>query len=299
MTKLKMQFAVTNGLPGSIQRMWRPVGNGVRFVLLATAFLSSAARGDEAFPPHRIAGNTYYVGSKALASYLIETPDGHIVINTGYEETVRLIRASIESLGFKLKDVKILLASHAHSDHVAGHAALQELTGAKVYVMKGDDTVISSGGVGQYLYSDSRWPACKVDRVLKDGDEVKLGGAKLVAHSTPGHTRGCTTWTWQVNGAEKPYNVVMIGSPNVNPGYQLVDNKDYPEIASDYVKTFETLKKLPCDIFLGAHGDYYGMLAKYERLKANTNPFIDPEGYRTYVDQKEQAFLMKLKESGK
>jgi metallo-beta-lactamase class B len=210
---------------------------------------------------------------------------------------VPLIRASIESLGFKLSDVKILLASHAHSDHVAGHAAFQELTGAKVFAMRGDDTVMSSGGVGQYLYTDSRWPACKIDRVLKDGDEVTLGGVTLVAHSTPGHTRGCTTWTWQVSDAAKKYDVVVIGSPNVNPGYRLVDNKDYPEIAQDFAKTFEVLKKLPCDVFLGAHGEYYGMLAKFERQKtATANPFIDAEGYRDYVSQKELIFEKRLKE---
>lgn len=252
---------------------------------------------DDAFPAHRIVGNTYYVGSKALASFLIETPEGHALINSGFEETVPLIRASIESLGLKPTDVKILLASHAHSDHVAGHAAMQELTGAKVYAMGGDAEVISTGGAGQYLYEDSRWPACKVDRVLKDGDQVTLGGVTLVAHLTPGHTRGCTTWAWKVDDGNKKHDVVVIGSPNVNPGYRLVDNKDYPEIAKDFSKTFQVLKKLPCEIFLGAHGDYYGMLAKYPRLKdATTNPFIDPEGYREYVALKEKTFQMKLKE---
>ena len=164
-----------------------------------------------------------------------------------------------------MRDVKILLASHAHSDHVAGHALAQELTGAKVYVMQGDDEVIASGGEGQYLYTDSRWKPCPVDVVLKDGDEVKLGGATLVARRTPGHTRGCTTWTWRVADGDKKYDVVVIGSPNVNPGYRLVDNNDYPEIADDFAKTFKTLKSLPCDIFLGAHGGYYGMPAKFER----------------------------------
>ena len=262
---------------------------------MVMSILSYSVRADEAFPSHRIAGNTYYVGSKSLASYLIETPDGHIVINSGFEETVPLIRASIESLSFKLRDVKILLESHAHSDHVAGHAALQELTGAKVYAMKGDDAVISSGGVGQYLYDDSRWPVCRVDRVLKDGDEVSLGGVTLIARSTPGHTRGCTSWTWQVTDNGKKLDVVVIGSPNVNPGYQLVNNKDYPEIAADFAKTFQVLKKLPCDIILGAHGEYYGMLAKHGRLKGSvTNPFIDPEGYRDYVAAKELVFQTKL-----
>ena len=248
------------------------------FILIAVAVLfGGSTNADEAFPGHRIVGNTYYVGSKALATYLITTPDGHILINSGFEETMPLIRASVESLGFKMRDVKIILESHAHSDHVAGHALLKELTGAKVFVMRGDEGVIASGGKGQYLYEDSRWKECEVDRVLKDREEVKLGGTTLVARLTPGHTRGCTTWAWRATEGDKSFNVVVIGSPNVNPGYRLVDNKDYPEIAADFAKTFEVLKSLECDIFLGAHGDYYGMLAKHERLKeAKQNPFPVP-----------------------
>jgi metallo-beta-lactamase class B len=270
-------------------------------LLAATAAFGQAPE-EKAFPPHRVIGNIYYVGSKDLACYLVTTQQGHILINTGFEETVPLIKASVESLGFKMTDIKIILASHAHSDHVAGHALARELTGAKVYVMAGDDQVIASGGEGQYLYTDSRWKPCPVDRVLKDGDEVKLGGAtlgavRLVARRTPGHTRGCTTWTWRVADGDKDYNVVVIGSPNVNPGYRLVDNKDYPEIADDFAETFKILKSLPCDVFLGAHGAYYGMEAKYERVKGfEKNPFIDPVGYKEYVESKEKAFRKTLEE---
>jgi metallo-beta-lactamase class B len=266
-------------------------------VLIAAGALSGqigAAR--ESFPAHKVIGNVYYVGSKDLATYLITTPNGHILINSGFEETVPLIRDGVEALGFKMRDVKIILDSHAHSDHVAGHAALKELTGAKVYVMRGDDQVIASGGAGQYLYTLSRWKPCAVDRVLEDGDVVKLGPEALVAHKTPGHTRGCTTWAWKVTVRGKTYDVVVIGSPNVNPGYRLVDNKDYPQIAEDFAQTFRRLKSLPCDVFLGAHGGYYGMLAKCERAKEKgaSNPFIDPEGYRDFVAQKEKAFLATL-----
>lgn len=264
---------------------------------LPIVLLTSVAFGqDGAFPAHKVIGNVYYVGSRDLACYLITTPEGHILINSGFEETVPLIRASVESLGFKMRDIKILLASHAHSDHVAGHAAAREQTGAKVYVMQGDDAVISSGGKGQYLYADSRWEPCAVDRVLKDGEEVKLGDTTLVARRTPGHTRGCTTWAWQVTEGDKKYNVVVIGSPNVNPGYQLKDNKEYPEIADDYKQCFETLKALRCDIFLGAHGAYYGMEAKYELSKqpGKPNPFIDPDGYQAYVGSKEKVFRSQL-----
>jgi metallo-beta-lactamase class B len=261
-------------------------------ILLATVgALSAQSDWDEPFPPHRIADNLYYVGSKGLATYLITTSRGHILINSSFERTVPIIRGNVEKLGFKFADIKILLASHAHSDHVAGHAFIKELTGARVEVMEGDAKVIATGGKGQYLY-DEGWKPCAVDRVLKDGDTVTLGEATLTARLTPGHTRGCTTWTMKAMDGGKSRNVVIIGSPNVNPGYQLVGNRDYPEIADDFAKTFRLLKSLLCDIFLGAHGSYYGMEEKFARLQKDpkTNPFVDPEGYRAYVKNREKAF---------
>src|SRR5450432_504651 len=190
----------------------------------------------EPFPPFRIAGNLYYVGSKGLANYLITTPKGHILINSDLEANVPLIRASVEKLGFKFSDIKILLISHAHWDHDAGSATIKELTGAKYMVMDADVSVVESGGKSDFQYSAAEYlyrPA-KVDRVLHDGDEVKLGDAVLVAHLTPGHTKGCTTWTMKVTDGGKTYNVVIIGSPNVNPGYKLIHNDNYPQIAEDY-----------------------------------------------------------------
>jgi metallo-beta-lactamase class B len=245
----------------------------------------------EPFPAHKIIGNVYYVGSNDLATFLITTPDGHILINSGFERTVPLIQRSVESLGFQITDVKILLASHAHSDHVAGHALLQKVTGAKVYVMRRDDQVVASGGKGQYLYTTDRWEPCQVDRVLEDRDEVKLGDVTLVARLTPGHTRGCTTWTWRVEEGGKKYDIVVIGSPNVNPGFQLADNEYYPEIAADFAKTFDVLKSLPCDVFLGAHGSYYGMTERYALLtKGQADAFVNPDGFKAYVAQKERTF---------
>jgi metallo-beta-lactamase class B len=251
----------------------------------------------EPFPPHRIADNLYYVGSRGLSTYLITTPEGHILINSSFERTVPLIRASVEKLGFKFSDVKILLASHAHGDHVEGHTLVRQLTGAQVFVMQGDDRVISSGGAGQYLYND-RWKPCPVDRVLKDGDKVTLGGVSLIAHLTPGHTRGCTTWSMQAKDGERTHQVVIIGSPNVNAGYQLANNSDYPEIAGDFARTFQVLKSLPCDIFLGAHGNYYGMEAKYAQMKSasGSNPFVDPAGYRAYIEEREKFYRETLKQ---
>src|SRR5438552_5017939 len=224
----------------------------------------------EPFPPHRIIGNVYYVGSRGLASYLITTAEGHILINSSLETSVPLIRASTEKLGFRFSDVKILLVSHAHWDHNAGSALVKELTGAKYMVMQQDVAVTEDGGKSDFRYGNvptSLYKPTKVDHALHDGEEVKLGGVVLTAHLTPGHTKGCTTWTMKVRDGGKDYNVVIVGSPNVNPGYKLVNNALYPNIAEDYARTFRVLKSLPCDIFLGAHGEYYGMEEKYARIK--------------------------------
>ena len=248
----------------------------------------------EPFPPFKIAGNLYYVGSKGLANYLITTPQGHILINSDLEENVPLIRASVEQLGFKFTDIKILLISHAHWDHNAGSDTIKKLTGAKYMVMDADVSVVESGGKTDFQYGNvaqSLYLPTKVDRVLHDGDEVKLDGTVLVAHLTPGHTKGCTTWTMKLQEGGQTYNVVIIGSPNVNPGYKLVNNAKYPQIAADYKRMFRVLKSLPCDIFLGAHGGYFDLERKYARLKENALvAFVDPEGYKKYVADKEQAF---------
>ena len=266
------------------------------FSLIAMTSFAQPPDWDEPFTPHRIADNLYYVGSRGLASYLVTTPEGHILINSSFDRTLPIIRDGVEKLGFKFTDIKILLASHAHNDHVAGHAQIQKLTGAKVFVMEGDDTVTASGGVGTYLYK-SRWTPTKVDRVLKDGDLVKLAGITLKAVHTPGHTRGCTTWTMKVADKGKTYDVVIVGSPNVNEGFQLVGNKDYPGIASDFAKSFQVFKALHCDIFLGAHGSYYGMEEKVAKLGgAMENPFVDPDGYRKYIADRERHYLKVLAE---
>jgi metallo-beta-lactamase class B len=240
-----------------------------------------------AIPGFKIAGNLYYVGTADLAVYLIATPQGNILINSDFPEDVPTIRKSIEQSGFKYADTKILLSSHAHGDHDAATSIVQKETGARVMVMDGDVAEVESTRPGR--------PGARVDRVLHDGDTVMLGGSTLTAHLTPGHTKGCTTWTMQVNDGGRRLNAVIIGSPNVNAGTVLVGNKNYPQIAEDFMKTFKVLKSLPVDLFLGAHGAYFGMLAKYERLKTGgANPFIDPAGYKVYVEEREATFLKEL-----
>ena len=193
----------------------------------AGSALGQAAPPDwtESFPPFHIAGNLYYVGSKGLANYLITTPQGNILINSDLEANVPMIRASIEKLGFKFEDTKILLISHAHWDHDAGSAMIKEMTGARYMVMDGDAAVVESGGKTDFQYGNTPaflYRPAAVDRVLHDGDEVRLGNTVLVARLTPGHTKGCTTWTMRVIERGKTYQVVIVGSPNVNPGYKLV-----------------------------------------------------------------------------
>jgi metallo-beta-lactamase class B len=249
--------------------------------------------------PFRIADGLYYVGSKDLASYLVVTPQGNILINSSLESSPGLIRTSVEQLGFKYRDIKILLISHAHWDHDAGSARVVRETGAKYMVMDGDVPVVESGGAKDFAYADSPYPKAKVDRVLHDGDTVKLGGMTLVAHKTAGHTRGCTTWTLKVRQNGKLLDAVIVGSWNVNPGFRLVDKPQqpasYPGIAEDYRKTFAVLRKLPCDIFLGAHGAYFNMLDKLQKAqKSGESVWIDPQGYQAAVAEREQAFEQEL-----
>ena len=260
----------------------------LRVVLLVlTSSIAAMAQGNPdwhaQFPAFRIAGNLYYVGTADLAVYLVRTPQGNILINSDFAEDVPTVRKSIEQLGFRYEDTKIVLISHAHGDHDEGVGQIQKDTGARVMVMDGDVADVQSTAQGR--------PGAKVDRTLHDGDKVEFGGSTLVAHLTPGHTKGCTTWTMQVEEGGKKLNAVIIGSPNVNAGYILVGNKNYPTIAQDYEKTFKVLKSLPVDLFLGAHGAYFGMKAKYQQMKAGgPNPFIDPAGYNAYVTEREAAF---------
>jgi metallo-beta-lactamase class B len=241
------------------------------------------------------------VGSQDLASYLVVTPKGDILINSSLKSSPALIQKSVEQLGFHFSDIKILLISHSHADHDAGSAEIKRLTGAKYMVMDGDVPVVESGGAKDFAYPTDLYPAMKVDRVLHDGDQVQLGNAVLVAHKTPGHTRGCTTWTMRAMISGQARDVVIVGSWNVNTGYRLVDQPgkpaSYPGIAAGYEHSFVVWKSLPCDVFLGAHGQYFDMLAKLERAKAGAGEsvWIDPEGYKAAVAEREQAFATELK----
>ncbi len=272
----------------------------VFFILLTLIFVRPALAhpNRKPFPPFRIADNLYYVGDDYQADYLIVTPRGNILINTGYASELPGVKASIKKLGFNYRDTKILLISHAHGDHEGGAALVKKETGAKYMVMDADVSVVESGGKTDFRYGSdatARYQPAKVDRVLHDGDTVRLGGTVLVAHLTPGHTKGCTTWTMTVMDNGKKRNVVIVGGPYVNPDYVLVNNANYPTIAADFEKTFKVLKSLPCDIFLGAHGMYFNLDKKYAlMMSGKKDAFVDPEGYQQFVAKKEQDFRKDL-----
>jgi metallo-beta-lactamase class B len=241
------------------------------------------------FPPHKVIGNVYYVGTKSLAVFLIVTPQGNILINSTYERNVPAIQKAVEQLGFKFSDIKILLGSHAHGDHQEGDALVKQLTGAQVMAMAEDVPALQAMKPGGKAHP--------IDKVLHDGDTVMLGGTTLVAHLTPGHSRGCTTWTLKAEEGGKRYDVVIIGSFGTNPGFKLVNNTDAPGIADEFSRTFKVARELPCDVPLGSHPGMYNLEEKFAKLgKGGPNPFIDPAGYKLEVDIDEAMFRAVLAE---
>jgi metallo-beta-lactamase class B len=262
----------------------------MRLLILFAMSLGCLAQGtwNTPFPPHRVVGNVHFIGSKELASYLVTTPQGHILINSDFESTVPLLRANVEKLGFKFSDIKIVLGSHAHGDHMEADALVKEFTGAQVMAMEQDVAALREMKPGGKTHP--------IDRVLKDGDKVTLGGSTLTAHLTAGHTAGCTSWTMQATEAGRTYEVIVVCSVGVNPNYVLVgDKRNYAAVADDYPKSFAKLRALKVDVFLGAHPNFYDMEAKYARVTANgPNPFVDAAGFRAYVDTKEREFKAML-----
>jgi metallo-beta-lactamase class B len=258
---------------------------------------------NEPVAPFRVAGNVYYVGAAEVSAFLITTPKGHILLDAGFAETAPLVRDSILKLGFRLEDVKMMIISHSHYDHVGGLAQLKAWTGAQLLVHGADADQIENGGKGDRQWGDKySFAPVKVDRRLKDGDTVTLGGVVLTAHWTPGHTPGCTTWAMQVNDGAK-LDVVFVGSTSA-PDYKLVGNTRYPTIVDDYERTFRVLKALPCDVFLGSHGSFFHLKEKAEKLRQPgaakaANPFVDPQGYRGYLEGAEASFRKKLAEQSK
>jgi metallo-beta-lactamase class B len=240
---------------------------------------------NQPFAPFHLLGNIQYVGMRGVSAFLITTPAGAILLDGGLPESPPLIEKSIAALGFRVKDIKVLLNSHAHFDHAGGLAALKKASGAQLVASRGDAPALRAGNPQE--------PAVSVDRVVGDGDTVELGGTVLTAHVTPGHTPGCTTWTMTTTDAGRALRVVFYCSTSVID--RLVGNAHYPTIVEDYERSFAALRELPCDVFLGPHPDFFQMAAKRERLSTDApNPFIDAGELRRYVDKSEQQFRATL-----
>jgi metallo-beta-lactamase class B len=250
------------------------------------------------FPPLRIVGNLYYVGDQDLCSYLIVTPQGDILINTGYDWSVPDIRDRVTKLGFKFSDIKILLVTHAHSDHAAGEAEAKRLTGAKMLAMQEEVALLESGGKTDYLFGNSNWfEPVKVDRVLHDGEKIELGGTVLTAYLHPGHTKGSTSYAMDVADGGKTYHVLIANLGNLNDGVVLLHNPKYPNIVQDYERTFQAQEQLSCDIFLSSHAGQFGLLRKWRPGDPyDPNRFVDPEAYQRAVARSELRFFEQLQQ---
>jgi metallo-beta-lactamase class B len=252
------------------------------------------------FKPFRIIGNVYYVGAVGVSSFLITTTNGYILLDTGFETTVPRIRDSVGALGFRIEDIKIILSSHAHLDHVGGHALMKEMTGAKIMMSEADAALLASGGTNDFTPYSSEMMGYRVataDRILVEGAKVELGGTTMICHLTPGHTKGCTTWTMDVKEDGHTYHVLFFGSTSVLEGVPLVNNPRYPNIAEDLKTTYRKLKALPCDVFLAPHAGFFGLAEKYERLEKGEkpNPFVDSTAFQKFIEKAERDFLEKLK----
>ena len=247
--------------------------------------------------PFKIIGNIYYVGAHEVSSYLITTSQGHILLDSGFHETVPQIKANVVQLGFRMEDVKVIITSHAHADHVGGIALLKQITGAKLMVSEADAEALARGGKNDPNFGDRfSFDPVTVDRKLQDNEMVQLGDVTMTARLTPGHTKGCTTWTMTVNEGSKSYDVVFIGSTTV-PGYKLIDNAGYPNIVSDYEASFRLLKLMSCDVFLAPHGSFFDLHEKRKRLDAGApqNPFVNKNEFKRWIEGSERNFRTELK----
>jgi metallo-beta-lactamase class B len=266
--------------------MFKPLPYLAVLTLLPGFALAQPAGWNDRFPPHKVMDNLYYVGTAELASFLLTTDDGNILISSNYESSVPVIQAAVAELGFDFKDIKILISGHGHPDHVEGDALVKELTGAQVVVSRLDAP-----------YNESvRTPSGRslpIDRLVDDGDTVTLGATTLTAHLLPGHTKGCLAWSLPLKEDGKTYNGFIECSLN-GQFLQYVDNADYPNIVDDIRETYRKAREIPVDVFLSSHASFYGLNEKYAKLQqrgpGDPNPFVDPAGYQAHVAEFEKTF---------
>lgn len=292
-------------IPRTMQRMLRPL---LAALLLAHAAppLASAAPSDDwseqirawnhPLAPFRMLGNLYYVGTAELASFLLATPEGLVLVDSGVEEGADQILAGIAALGFAPEDLKLIVNTQAHFDHAAGFAALKKRSGARLAAGAPDAALLARGGKDDFAMGDSgSFPPVVVDVPVEDGQPIRAGGTTLLARRTPGHTQGATTWLVSVADGGKEYRVVFAASTTINPGVRIENNPKYPGMLADFEATFATLQALPCDVFLGQHAGFFDLAGKRSRLLPGAaNPFVDPAGCKAAFAGMEQRFREQL-----
>jgi metallo-beta-lactamase class B len=255
------------------------------------------------FPPFRLIGNVYWVGTYDLSTYLITTPKGHILINTGLAETNGQIEAGVEKLGFKMADIKIVTATHGHFDHAAGMAELKRMTGATFAMAAPDAELFETGGKADFRFGadpTARFEPVKVDRSLKPGDTIELGGVVLTAHLHAGHTKGATSFTFNVVEGGKTYTVGIMNMPSINPGVRVTGMPKFPGIEKAYADTFRDQKAMKIDVFLASHASQFDLHKKYQPGDAyNPDRFVDPEGFHVSVLRLEKVYLDQLAQERK
>jgi metallo-beta-lactamase class B len=251
--------------------------------------------------PFRIVGNVYYVGASGVSAFLITTPAGHILLDTGFRETVPIIKAGIGKLGYRFEDIRLLLVSHAHYDHAGGIAEVKAATGARLLANPREVELLARGGKKDFAFGDRiPFPPVTADGRFKDGEQIGIGGMLLTAHFTPGHTKGCTSYSARIREGGRLYDVVFPCSLTA-PGYRLAGNSDYPEIVKDFEYSFTKLGTLPCDVFVGGHSWEFAMEAKRKALDkgAGGNPFVDPDGYKRWLERSRAAFRKQVADQEK
>lgn len=248
------------------------------------------------FPGHRVIGNLYAVGTYDLGVFLITSDAGHILINTGLEGSMPLIKANIESLGFRLDDVKILLIMQSHYDHAGALAEIKNLTGAKLWATAKDAPVLEDGGFSDPQFGGRQsFKPIKVDRIIKEGDVVELGSTRLTVLEHPGHTAGSSSYTMRVREGGRDYNVAIVNMGTINDGKRLTVNPTYPGVAEDFASTFRKQKVMDIDVWVAAHGSQYHLHNKYKPGQAyNPNTFVDPDGFKAEVERLEQLYLKQV-----
>ena len=295
-------------MPLSKRRRWWLIALSIVAVGFAFLFTQwkAAIKRNRSIPdePFQIAENLYYVGSTGVTSFLITSLEGHVLIDGGYPETAPLIIGSIAKLGFNIKDVKVLLNTHAHFDHAGGLRELQQASGAQLWISEGDAPIVEAGGAGdKATYGPLRFlgfgkfDAPRVDHRFKDGEKIRVGSVELTAHVTAGHTPGCTSWSFPIKHAGRDLLAVDVCSLSLLPFMKFVEPESYLGIRSDFERSFTTLRALPADIFLGAHGSFFDLSAKRRARKVAKDPmdpFIDRDGYRSYIDAAERQFRAEL-----